>query len=218
MAIQETLNNNFDLHNPVAKLLNCHLLFYTMNELLFVLYFYTTIMLTFSTQDGLLNSEGPNLLDLFNSRKNGNDKEKSKLPKALNGNENQFAPRDPINLRLPFPIPKQPGSPSCCIAMVCYNPCPYAMPAPYYPQMPDIPMVLPARTYYEPVIHNHPPLHKIQKIIKNDKKESKKGRFLSGFDTSSDTSDYMDTDYFDTETDSSDTSTDTDTTDSGCDG
>ncbi|CAH2085930.1 unnamed protein product [Euphydryas editha] len=38
----------------------------------------------------------------------------------------------------------------------------------FYPAVPSIPV--PMTTFFEPVIHDHPPLHVIKKIIKKEKK------------------------------------------------
>lgn len=58
---------------------------------------------------------------------------------------------------------------TCCPDYSCPNPC-YPM---MYP-IPPPPVVIPVRTVFEPVIHHHPPLHVIKKIIKADKRRWKK--------------------------------------------
>ncbi|CAK1543746.1 unnamed protein product [Leptosia nina] len=71
----------------------------------------------------------------------------------------------------------------CCFGQICTNPC--VIPVPLY--QPQMPIVLPARTVYEPVEHDHPPLGEIRDIITADKQ-----RYASS--ESSDTSD-TETDY-----------------------
>ncbi|CAG9580254.1 unnamed protein product [Danaus chrysippus] len=71
----------------------------------------------------------------------------------------------------------------CCQEYSCPNPC--------YPHIyppPPSPIVVPARTFYEPVVHNHPPLHVIKKIIARDKKKWRYDSTSEEF-TSSDTDD-----------------------------
>lgn len=68
------------------------------------------------------------------------------------------------------------GSAPCCNGVTCF-PCPYPMPMAYpvpVPQIPQIPIVVPAQTFYEPVIHDHPPLYKIKEIIKKGRKKKKR--------------------------------------------
>ena len=80
----------------------------------------------------------------------------------------------------------------CCLDYSCPNPCyPVAYPM-------SMPIVLQAQTVFEPVIHNHPPLHVIKKIIKADKKKWKKH------------SSNEDSSYTDTDTSNSDSNTDYD--------
>lgn len=95
----------------------------------------------------------------------------------------------------------EPSSPNpCCVDYSCPNPC-YPV---VYPM--SMPIVLPARTVFEPVIHDHPPLHVIKKIIKGDKKKWHKHSSSEGC-SSSDTDTDSDSDI-DTDTSSSDSSTD----------
>lgn len=51
----------------------------------------------------------------------------------------------------------------CCNTLICY-PCPI----PY--NFLQVPVIVPARTYFEPVIHDHPPLEVMKKIMNKNKK------------------------------------------------
>ncbi|CAF4818349.1 unnamed protein product [Pieris macdunnoughi] len=53
----------------------------------------------------------------------------------------------------------------CCFGQVCTNPCVY----PVQPA-PQLPVILPARTVYEPVEHDHPPLGEIKDIIRAERR------------------------------------------------
>lgn len=84
----------------------------------------------------------------------------------------------------------------CCNGVSCF-PCPYPMPMAYpapVPQIPQIPIVVPAQTFYEPVIHDHPPLHQIKSIIEKGKRRKRKrddSHYIDSTD-SCDTSDMSD--------------------------
>lgn len=78
---------------------------------------------------------------------------------------------------------KEQTSSSCCTSGRCYNPCP----VPMIPIVPQPPVVIPGRAVFEPVVHDHPPLHVIQKIIK--KKKKKKSSTSVSTSSESDTSD-----------------------------
>lgn len=93
---------------------------------------------------------------------------------------------------------------TCCFGGACFSPCPLAsggiMPMPMqFPLSPPAPVMIPARTYYEPVVHNHPPLHKIRHIIKQDRDRKRKRHRSTTYDSSSDRESCSGTD---TETDS----------------
>lgn len=75
-----------------------------------------------------------------------------------------------------FGVPNMPnsngqGNQTCCPRGDCPNPCMRFQPYYYVPQPP---LVVPMRTTYEKVVHDHPPVHKIEDIIKRDKKEYKR--------------------------------------------
>lgn len=97
---------------------------------------------------------------------------------------------------------------TCCATGVCV--CPYQVPIPVPMPLPmpiiQTPLVVPARTVFEPVVHDHPPLHEIQKIIKKHKKSrrrpdysssSSSDNYSSDDSTSSDTSDESRINYYD---------------------
>ncbi|CAB3226874.1 unnamed protein product [Arctia plantaginis] len=83
---------------------------------------------------------------------------------------------------------------------------PIPIPVPMYP---DVPIIMPMRTYYERVKHYHPPLHEIRKKIKKDeewwnkhettRKKKKKFRYSSSFytDTSESSDDKSSFQYYD---------------------
>lgn len=73
------------------------------------------------------------------------------------------------------------SSSSCCTSVGCYDPCPYQMmPMPmqmsYQVQQP---VVFPMQMVYEPVVHDHPPLHEIKRIIKKDKRKRRQKHYTS---------------------------------------
>ena len=79
------------------------------------------------------------------------------------------------------------GNNTCCLPQGCFTPCPtYGLPmaVPMYPP-PEMPEIVPLRAEFEPVIHDHPPLHKIQEIINDEhnhhrhKKSRKKKKYHS---------------------------------------
>lgn len=71
-------------------------------------------------------------------------------------------------------------------------PMPIPIPVPMYPQMP---IVLPMRTYFERVIHQHPPLEKIKQIIAEDEERwAKYGKAKIEKHSSETDSDSSDTD------------------------
>lgn len=103
-----------------------------------------------------------------------------------------------IKIDEPKYVDNMAGTP-CCNGVSCF-PCPYPMPMAYpvpVPQVPQIPIVVPAQTFYEPVIHDHPPLHEIKRIMK--RKRRKRPRYSDS--DSSDSSDaddgYSSIDYYD---------------------
>lgn len=49
---------------------------------------------------------------------------------------------------------------SCCYTGTCACPQAYPMPIPMYPVF-QPPVVIPARTYFEPVVHDHPPVREL---------------------------------------------------------
>lgn len=49
-------------------------------------------------------------------------------------------------------------------------PIPLPLPMPMYPR---VPVILPMKAYFEPVIHDHPPIYEIQDLIRADKKKWK---------------------------------------------
>lgn len=84
---------------------------------------------------------------------------------------------------------------------------PIPIPVPMYPEMP---IILPMRTYYEKVKHYHPPLHEIRRKIKKDeewwnkhgkakKKKKKKYRYSSSSytDTSESSDEESTIEYYD---------------------
>ncbi|XP_075976380.1 uncharacterized protein LOC142976736 [Anticarsia gemmatalis] len=93
-----------------------------------------------------------------------------------------------------------PSTSPCPVARPMPPPIPYPIPIPIYPQMP---IVIPMRTYYEPVIHNHPSLDKIRKLIKKDeerwekfKKKKPKPRYSSSSYDDSEYTDYGSWQYY----------------------
>ncbi|CAG4946353.1 unnamed protein product [Colias eurytheme] len=84
----------------------------------------------------------------------------------------------------------------CCFGQICTNPCTY----PILPNYQQMPIILPARTVYEPVEHNHPPLGDIKDLIEADKKRHNYVSYefsdtSSETDTDTDTNTDSDTDY-----------------------
>lgn len=64
----------------------------------------------------------------------------------------------------------------CCNGVTCF-PCPMPYPYSYYPMpmaMPEVPIFMPAQAVYEPVIHDHPPIHEIRKLLNKKGKKKKK--------------------------------------------
>ncbi|KAJ2947209.1 hypothetical protein O0L34_g16918 [Tuta absoluta] len=64
------------------------------------------------------------------------------------------------------------GGKTCCTPGGCM-PCPLpAVPLQFYPvpAQPPMPYVVPMRTVFEPVEHDHPPLHKIREMFRKGKK------------------------------------------------
>lgn len=58
----------------------------------------------------------------------------------------------------------------CCPRRDCPNPCMSLLPL---FSVPRAPVLVPLRAYYEEVVHDHPPVHKIKDIIERDEKEYK---------------------------------------------
>lgn len=105
-----------------------------------------------------------------------------------------------------------PQTPTANIS-VAGNPLPFpGFPVPLMPMMPMYPLQPPpvlyySHTYYEPVVHDHPPLRVIQKLIKEDEKKLHKWRHHGRRESSDDTDS---SDYFTDSSSSSDTSSDID--------
>lgn len=79
------------------------------------------------------------------------------------------------------------------------------MSMPFYPR---IPVMIPMKSYFEPVVHDHPPLYKIKEMIEADKKLWKKASCANNKD--SDTSSEIKTNHFNTDTDTDTSSDDVD--------
>lgn len=84
------------------------------------------------------------------------------------------------------------SSTNCCTNFPCPNPC---FPPSGYSM--SAPIIVPARAVFEPVVHNHPPLHKIKRIIRRDKRKWRKH-----WSSSSSSSNEFSSSSADTETDS----------------
>ncbi|VVC99941.1 unnamed protein product [Leptidea sinapis] len=78
----------------------------------------------------------------------------------------------------------------CCYGSFCANPCVYPYPMVAAPQ---VPVVVHARTFFEPVQHDHPPLGVIKDIIKADKIEQYDSTYSDNSEESSDTEGRSDT-------------------------
>lgn len=81
----------------------------------------------------------------------------------------QQQPQQP-NFGVPnFPNDVRQSNHTCCPKANCPNPCISPAVLPYYP-IPPIPIV-PMRAYYEKVVHDHPPINKINEILKKRRKK-----------------------------------------------
>ncbi|CAH2040057.1 unnamed protein product, partial [Iphiclides podalirius] len=101
---------------------------------------------------------------------------------------------NPLNTGLGPSMALQPGCPP---GFGC-RPLPLALAAPPLPAV-QVPHVVYAQAVYEPVVHDHPPIHRIRQLIEADKRRRRKKPRHSSESSYSDTSgpsSNSDSDYY----------------------
>lgn len=123
--------------------------------------------------------QGQTMLEM--SRKQYTNQYLYQNPWQIDQNTNQIDKRNLEN--------NSTTSTNCCTNYPCPNPCFQASAFPMSP-----PIIVPARTVFEPVLHHHPPLEKIRRIIKRDKRRRRRRRESSSRSSSSEFSSSIESD------------------------